>query len=158
MNRSLLHEREHDCLHGLLLAPLDRGTIYLAKTTANFLFMVAAELFLVPLSSSSSTCRSDPHVRPPGPGAPPRHCSASPPSARSSPPSSLRTRAREVDAAAADAAARHAAAHRQHPGRAPPLLAGKPVGDRRHWLRLLAAFDVVFLVVGWLAFEYVVEE
>ena len=27
-----------------------------------------------------------------------------------------------------------------------------------HWLRLIGAFDVVFLVIGWLAFEYVVEE
>jgi heme exporter protein B len=49
MNRSLLLEREHDCLQGLLLAPVDRGSIYLAKTAANFLFMATAQLVLVPL-------------------------------------------------------------------------------------------------------------
>src|SRR5215470_4020283 len=49
MNRSLLREREHDCLQGLLLAPLDRGTIYLAKSAGNFLFMIAAEVLVVPL-------------------------------------------------------------------------------------------------------------
>src|SRR5260221_1838746 len=49
MNRSLVREREHDCLHGLLLAPLDRGTIYLAKTAANFLYMVMAQVVLLPI-------------------------------------------------------------------------------------------------------------
>src|SRR5262245_26028454 len=42
INRSLLYERENDCLHGLLLGPIDHGTIYLAKTIANLLFMLAA--------------------------------------------------------------------------------------------------------------------
>src|SRR5262245_2088871 len=49
MNRSLLREREHDCLEGLLLGPIDRGAIYLAKTGANFLFMAAAQVVLLPL-------------------------------------------------------------------------------------------------------------
>jgi len=38
------------------------------------------------------------------------------------------------------------------------LLAGEGLDAVAHWLRLIGAFDVVFLVVGWLAFEYVVEE
>jgi len=27
-----------------------------------------------------------------------------------------------------------------------------------HWIHLLTAFDLVFLVVGWLVFEYAVAE
>jgi ABC-type transport system involved in cytochrome c biogenesis permease component len=38
------------------------------------------------------------------------------------------------------------------------LMNGEPFAAVSHWLNLIAAFDVVFLVVGWLAFEYVVEE
>jgi heme exporter protein B len=45
----LLLERENLCLHGLLLAPVDHGTIFLAKTLANFLFMVAANVVVVPI-------------------------------------------------------------------------------------------------------------
>jgi len=38
------------------------------------------------------------------------------------------------------------------------LMAGEEFGAVSHWLNLLAAFDAVFLVVGWMAFEYVVAE
>src|ERR1043166_571771 len=41
LSRSFLAERENECLQGLLLCPVDRGTIYLAKACANFIFMVA---------------------------------------------------------------------------------------------------------------------
>jgi len=37
-------------------------------------------------------------------------------------------------------------------------LAGKPLSDVAHWLHLMIGFDAVFLVVGWLVFEYAVEE
>src|SRR5215470_4216 len=49
LSRSFLAERENDCLQGLLLCPVDRGTIYLAKTTTNFVFMMAAQLLIVPI-------------------------------------------------------------------------------------------------------------
>jgi heme exporter protein B len=38
------------------------------------------------------------------------------------------------------------------------LLAGKPLADVAPWLNLMVGFDVIFLVVGWLMFEYAVEE
>jgi hypothetical protein len=38
------------------------------------------------------------------------------------------------------------------------VLAGKPLSDVAQWLNLLIGFDVVFLVVGWLVFEYAVEQ
>src|SRR5215470_17356976 len=156
MNRSLLREREHDCLQGLMLAPLDRGTIYLAKTAANFLFTVAAQVVLLPLfvfffnlPLGSTIARLSPVLLLGllGFAAVGTLFAAV----------SLRTRAREVMlpllmlplAAPLFLAGIGASAQ---------LLAGQPFAAVGHWLRLLAAFDVVFLVVGWLAFEYVVEE
>src|SRR5262249_2280693 len=49
LSRSFLAERENDCLQGLLLCPVDRGTIYLAKTAANFIFMTAAQVMILPI-------------------------------------------------------------------------------------------------------------
>jgi heme exporter protein B len=156
MNRSLLREREHDCLHGLMLAPLDRGTIYLAKTAANFLFMVAAQVVLLPLfvfffnlPLGSTVVGVTPVLLLGllGFAAVGTLFAAV----------SLRTRAREVMLPllmlplAAPLLIAGIQASTQ-------ILAGQPFGAVAHWLRLIAAFDVVFLVVGWLAFEYVVEE
>jgi hypothetical protein len=38
------------------------------------------------------------------------------------------------------------------------LLAGRGLSDAWHWIKLLAGFDVVFLVVCPLLFEFVLEE
>jgi len=156
MNRSLLHEREQDCLHGLLLAPVDRGTIYLAKTTGNFVFMAAAQVFVVPafiiffnLPVGETLVRLLPILALGliGLAAIGTLFAAV----------SLRTRAREVMlpllmlplATPLVIASVEASA---------ALLAGQPLAAVGHWLNLIGAFDVVFLVVGWLTFEYVVEE
>ncbi|MEA5024581.1 hypothetical protein SDC9_20809 [bioreactor metagenome] len=49
LNRSFLTEKTNDCLTGLTLCTVDRGVIYLAKTTANFSFMLIMEVITVPL-------------------------------------------------------------------------------------------------------------
>ena len=49
LGRSFAHEKEQGCLEGILLAPIDRSAIYLAKATANILFMLAVEIVTVPL-------------------------------------------------------------------------------------------------------------
>lgn len=49
LNRSFSHEKEQGCLEGMLLAPMDRSVIFLAKATANLLFLVAVEIVCVPL-------------------------------------------------------------------------------------------------------------
>ena len=156
MNRSLLREREQDCMQGLLLAPVDRGAIFLAKTLANFLFMAAAQVVLVPLfvfffnlPLGATIGRLAPVVLLGllGFAAVGTIFAAV----------SLRTRAREVLlpllmlplAAPVIIAGIQAST---------ALLAGAPLAAVAHWLNLLAAFDAVFLVVGWMAFEYVVEE
>ena len=49
LNRSFAHEKEQGCLEGILLVPLDRTVIFLAKATSNLLFMLAVEVIMVPL-------------------------------------------------------------------------------------------------------------
>ena len=49
LNRSLAIDLDNDCLQGLLLAPVSRGSLYVGKVASNFLFMLIAELVIVPL-------------------------------------------------------------------------------------------------------------
>jgi heme exporter protein B len=156
LNRSFVAERENDCLHGLLLSPVDRGTIYLAKAVANLLFMLLAQVVIVPiflfffnvpvgwnllgvmlalalgLGGFSAVGTLFAAI-------------------------SVRTRVREVmlpllmlplTVPVFIAGVRVTAR----------LLADKPWAEVAPWLHLMVGFDVVFLVVGWVVFEYAVEE
>lgn len=49
LGRSFASEKEQGCMEGLLLAPIDRSVIFLAKATANALFMLAVEIIAIPL-------------------------------------------------------------------------------------------------------------
>lgn len=49
LNRSFSNETENGCLEGILLAPVSRSAIFLAKATSNFLFLLAVEVITVPL-------------------------------------------------------------------------------------------------------------
>ena len=49
LGRSFAHEKEQGCMEGILLVPLDRSVIFLAKATANILFMLAVQVIAVPL-------------------------------------------------------------------------------------------------------------
>lgn len=49
LGRSLAIEQDRGCLDGLLLAPLDRSAVYFGKMLANALFMLAAEVVILPL-------------------------------------------------------------------------------------------------------------
>ena len=42
-------ERDNHCLDALLLSPMDRGALFLAKTCFNILLMVFVEIFVIPL-------------------------------------------------------------------------------------------------------------
>src|SRR5262245_40807205 len=41
-------ERENHCLDALLLSPLDRGALFLAKTLFNFILMFVVESIVIP--------------------------------------------------------------------------------------------------------------
>lgn len=156
INRSLVRENEQQCMQGLLLAPIDRGTIFLAKTVANFLVLSVAQCFVVVifiLFFNLPFVLTVVRVAPVlvlgmlGFAAIGTLFAAV----------SLRTRAREVMlpllmlplATPLFLSCVEATAL---------LLEGRPLTDAGKWFNLLLAFDAVFLVVGWLGFEYVVEE
>lgn len=49
LNRSFVGERVNDCLHGLMLAPVDRSAIYFGKVLANLVFTLVVEAVALPL-------------------------------------------------------------------------------------------------------------
>jgi heme exporter protein B len=49
LNRSFVGERVNDCLHGLMLAPVDRSAIYFGKVLANLIFTLVVEAVSLPL-------------------------------------------------------------------------------------------------------------
>ena len=49
LNRSFSYEKEQGALEGILLVPMDRGVIFLAKATSNLLFMLVVEVIAVPV-------------------------------------------------------------------------------------------------------------
>ena len=49
LNRSFAYERENDCLDAILIAPIDRSVVFLAKATSNFLFLAIVELLVTPV-------------------------------------------------------------------------------------------------------------
>lgn len=49
LNRSFVHEKDEGCLDGLLLCPVDRVTIFLAKMTGNLVFLLVIQALAVPV-------------------------------------------------------------------------------------------------------------
>ncbi|MBE0535570.1 MAG: heme exporter protein CcmB [Phycisphaerae bacterium] len=47
--RSFATEEQNDCMDGLLLAPIDAGTIYLAKLLVNIVMLCIFEIIIVPV-------------------------------------------------------------------------------------------------------------
>ena len=156
LNRSFLAERDNDCLQGLLLCPVDRGTIYLAKVISNFVVMMTALLaivpifvffFNVPVAAGLLGVVLSLALGVAGFAAVGTLFAAM----------TVRTRSREVllpllllplvvpiFIAGVKVTER--------------LLAGKPLGELAFWLHWMIGFDWLFLVVGWWVFEYAVEE
>lgn len=156
LGRSFAAEKENDCLQGLLLAPLDRGTFYLAKVAANAFFLLAAQAVLVPLFVLFFNVPLSWQTWPwlgvivlvvVGFSALGTLFAAM----------ALHTRAREILLPLL-----------LLPLIVPLFLAGvrvtqrafalKPLDEAVAWLHLAIGFDVIALVVGWLLFEYVVED
>lgn len=51
LNRSMAIEKDRGCLDGLLLAPVDRSAIYFGKVIGNLIFMVIVEVIVLPTYS-----------------------------------------------------------------------------------------------------------
>lgn len=52
LNRSMAMERERNCLDGLLLTPVDRTAIYFGKACANLVFMLIVSAIVLPILSA----------------------------------------------------------------------------------------------------------
>ncbi|MGB2897207.1 MAG: heme exporter protein CcmB [Anaerolineales bacterium] len=51
LNRSMAIEKDRGCLDGLLLAPVDRSVIYFGKAIGNLFFMLIIEAIILPMYS-----------------------------------------------------------------------------------------------------------
>ncbi len=155
LGRTFLAERENDCWEGLVLAPGDKSAIYLGKFAVNFLLMTVVEVALlglfgifynVDLWSSLGALAVVIFLGTVGLAAVGTLFGAM----------TSQVRAREllfpllllpiqVPVLLGTVKATEAA------------LQGLPLAEVGHWLKLLAAADLVYLVVGLLTFEFVLE-
>ena len=153
--RTFLIERENDCWEGLVLTPGDKSAIYLGKLAGNVLVMIVVEVVLVALFAVFFGLDFTP-VLP---------ALAAVLALGTLGLASVGTlfgaitaqmRARElllpvlllpavVPVLLASVSATQT------------VLAGEPLADAAAWLKLLAAADLVYLVVGVLTFEFVLE-
>ena len=154
LNRSLAQEQENGCIDGLLLAPMDRSTIFFGKAVGNVLFMSMVELVIVPIFAALFNV----------------------PLLRGSvwlvvvlgtlgyasvgtlfSTMAVNTRAREVMlpilllpvAVPIFISAVNATGG---------FLAGDPVSDVANWLQLLVAYDAIIIAVSFMTFDFIVEE
>jgi heme exporter protein B len=51
LNRSMAQEKDRGCLDGLLLAPVDRSAIFFGKMIGNLVFMMIVEIIVLPVYS-----------------------------------------------------------------------------------------------------------
>ena len=51
LNRSMAVEKDRGCMDGLLLAPVDRSAIYFGKAAGNLVFMLLVEIIILPIYS-----------------------------------------------------------------------------------------------------------
>ncbi len=154
LNRSMAIEKDRGCLDGLLLAPVDRSAIYFGKVLSNLVFMLLVEIAILPLYSVLY------NVNLFAPGlllvillgsvgyiAVGTLLSAMAVQARTRDvllPILLFPVAIPVLIAAVKASA--------------GFLQGWAMPDLLPWINLLVAYDVIFIVVAWMVFDYVVEE
>lgn len=154
LGRSFARERDKGSMEGMLLAPVDRGAIFLGKATANFLFILVMEAVTLPLFVILFNVPIEwfPLV-------------------------GYILLGTVGFAAVGTLLAAIAASTRMREVMLPillfpvlvPLLVAAvkitqgalqnlPVSDYQGWLNLLVAYDIIFLVVAFLVFEFVVEE
>jgi len=153
LNRSLSLEVEEGRLDGLLLAPIERSAIYFGKMLGNLIFISGIEALMLPLFAALFDLNL---IQPAflltiflgtmGFAAVGTLLSAM----------AVNTRAREVMLPVllfpiilpvVISAVKITAG----------ILDGLPWGDLVHWLRFLIGFDIIFLVVSYMTFDYVVE-
>ncbi len=154
LSRSFVLEKDKGCLEGLLLCPVDRSAIYFGKMLGNVIFMTIMEAIILPIFSVLFNVSL---FQPllllivvlgtlgfAGVGT---LFSAM----------AVHTRSREVMLPVLlfpVVVPAMIAAVKASGG----VLDGLLFSEIAHWVRLLAVFDVVFLAISFMTFDYVVEE
>jgi heme exporter protein B len=150
--RALLAERDNGCIRALILSPLDRGALYLAKLVAAFIFMAVAEIAAIVLMVLFFNLEFDARLLR---LAPIIALGALGFSALSTLLAAISGRIRAGDLLLPLLVV---------PMFVPALIAGVKASGAAligahfdaiaQWLKILVAFDVIFLTVGYLLFEY----
>jgi len=156
LNRAFQLELENQALEGLLLAPVDRGSIYLGKLIANLVFVATIECLGVPLVALFFNVPIIPYV---GPLVATIALATVGFVAIGTLFSAMTVRTRFAELLlpvlllpfmilplswAALATAR--------------LLAGRPLSEITGWLNMLAVYDIVFVILAVLLFPATVNE
>lgn len=156
LNRAFARETANGCLRGLRLIPADPGGIYLGKLASNLLFMLLAEVVLLPVFGIFFDLTL--WARPGwlllvlllgtwGVAALGTIFSAVSANTRMQElmlPLLLLPLTVPVLIAAIETTV--------------ILLEGRPMSEAGLWFRLLAGFDIIFTVLCWILFSYVLEE
>jgi heme exporter protein B len=155
LSRSFILERDRGVLDGLLLAPVDRSAIYFGKMIGNVIFISLVEIIILPffilLFNQPLT------VLPPLAGIVVLGTIGFAGVGTLFSAMAVHTRAREVllpimlfpvIVPVLLSAVRLTAA----------TLDNLPFNEVNHWLALLVAFDIIFVAVSFILFEFVVEE
>ena len=154
LNRSFALEKDRGCLEGLLLCPVDRSVIYFGKMLGNVIFMLSMEAIILPffsvlfnISLFQPTLILIIVLGTIGYAGVGTLLSAM----------AAHTRAREVMLPVL-----------LFPIMVPAMIAsvkatggildGQSLSEIANWVRLLAVFDLVFLAISFMTFDYVVEE
>jgi heme exporter protein B len=154
LNRSMASEKDRGCLDGLLLAPVDRSAIYFGKVVANLAFMLIVEAIVLP---AYSLLYNVPLFVPGLLGV--IFLGSLGYVGVGTLLASMAVQARTRDVLLPILL---------FPVILPVLLAavkasegflqGLPTADILPWVNLLLVYDVVFLTVAWMVYDYVVEE
>lgn len=154
LNRSMAIEKDRGCLDGLLLAPVDRSTIFFGKLLSNLAFMFIVEIIVLPLYSLLYNI----NLFNPGLllvillGSVGYIAIGTLLAAMA-----VQTRTRDVMlpillfpvvipvvVAAVEASG--------------GFLQGLQLSEVRYWINLLLVYDVIFIAIAFMVFDYVVEE
>jgi len=156
MNRSFLHEKEEGCLSALMLAPLDRSSVYFGKMASNLLLTLLSMAIIIPIFTVMYNINVMERfalqcltlfLGALGFNAVGALIAAM----------AVNLRAREmmgpllllpVVAPVVIAAVKASGG----------LIRGESLDQIWVWFQILAVFDVIYLVVSWLVFEHIIEE
>lgn len=156
LNHTFAQEREGNCIEGLLVSPLDRGTLYLAKLVTNLVFLLLVEALLLPLFALLFNVRVG---RVLGPlalviGL----CTvgyAAVGTLFSAMASTSRWREVLLPLLLLPVSVPILSVGAMATGR---LLAGRGLTEAEGWVRLVGSFDVIFLAASYILFEHAVED